>query len=157
MYHIAQVNIARALAPLNDPRLADFFAHLDQIYTLAESSPGFIWRLRTEDISPTSTQLPADERLFATVSVWDSLESLKTFTYTDAHAQIMRRRREWFIKLNSPYIALWWIPAGHIPDLAEVTERMDHLRAHGPSPFAFSFTHTFPAPDEESHPVIRNS
>lgn len=76
MYHIAHVNIARALAPLQDARLADFAAQLDQIYALAENSPGFIWRLRAEDISSTSPPLPVDERLFATISVWESIEAL---------------------------------------------------------------------------------
>lgn len=148
MYHIAQVNIARALAPLDDPLLADFAAQLDQIYELAESSPGFVWRLRAEDIPPMSPDLPSDERLFATISVWTSLEALKTFVYSSAHAQVMRRRREWFVQLKSPYIALWWVPVGHVPDLAEVKERLEHLRTCGPTPFAFSFTQTFPAPDE---------
>ncbi|HEX4204218.1 MAG TPA: DUF3291 domain-containing protein [Ktedonobacteraceae bacterium] len=153
MHHLAQVNIARALAPLDDPLLADFAAHLNQIYKLAESSPGFIWRLRAEDISPTSPDLPSDEHLFATISVWASLEALKAFVYRNAHVQMMRRRREWFIRLTSPYIALWWMPAGHTPDPAEVKERLDSLRAHGPTPFAFSFTQTFPAPDEATNPA----
>lgn len=148
MYHIAQVNVARAIATLDDPLMADFAEQLDEIYELAESSPGFIWRLRTEDISSTAPTLPMDERLFATTSVWDSLEALKTFVYKSAHARVMRRRKKWFIRLNSPYIALWWIPDGHIPDLAEVQERLDYLRTHGPTAFAFTFTHTFPPPDE---------
>lgn len=150
MYHIAQVNVARALAPLNDPLLTDFAANLDRIYELADASPGFIWRLQAEDITPNSPNLPTDERFFATISVWDSLEALKAFVYKGGHAQIMRRRREWFMRLNGSYIALWWVPAGHKPTLAEVKEHMDYLRAHGPTPFAFDFAHTFPAPDETS-------
>ena len=58
MYHIAQVNIARALASLEDPLLADFADQLDAIYALAETSPGFIWRLRPEDISSTVPNFP---------------------------------------------------------------------------------------------------
>ena len=121
---------------------------LDPIYALAEASPGFIWRLRAEDISSPSPHLPSDERLFVTISVWASLEALKAFVYAGAHTQIMRRRREWFVPLKSSYIALWWVPAGHTPDLAEVQERLDSLRAHGPTPFAFSFTQTFPPQGE---------
>ncbi len=150
MYHLAQVNIARALAPLDDPQLADFVASLDRIYALAEDSPGFVWRLQAGDSAPTSPHLPIDERLFATISVWESLEALKAFVYKSDHARIMRRRREWFIHLKSPYMALWWIPAGHTPDLAEVKERLDYLRAHGPTPSAFSFTQAFPAPGENT-------
>jgi hypothetical protein len=149
MYHIAEVNVARALAPIDDPLMADFAAHLDEIYELAELSPGFIWRLRVEDVPPTSPGLLSDERLFGTVSVWTSLEALKEFVYSGDHAQVMRRRRKWFVPLKSSYIALWWVPVGHRPDLDEVKERLDYLRAYGPTPFAFSFTRTFPAPDEE--------
>lgn len=97
MYHIAQVNIARARASLEDPLLADFAAQLDAIYALAETSRGFIWRLRTEDTSSTDPNLPTDERLFGTISVWASLDALKAFVYKSAHAQVMRRRREWFV------------------------------------------------------------
>ncbi|HZR43220.1 MAG TPA: DUF3291 domain-containing protein [Ktedonobacteraceae bacterium] len=157
MYHIAQVNIARALASLEDPLLADFADQLDAIYALAESSPGFIWRLRSEDISSTVPNFPIDERLFATMSVWASLDALKAFVYKSAHAQVMRRRREWFVQLKSPYMALWWVPAGHIPDLTEVQERLNFLRAHGPTPFAFSFTKTFPAPDEVTSPAAEGT
>lgn len=151
MYHIAQVNMAYALAPLGDPRLAAFAAQLDQIYALAEASPGFIWRLKAEDLSSFSHDLLTDERLFATISVWSSIEALRAFTYRGEHVQIMRRRREWFVPLKGAYIALWWVPAGHTPDLDEVKERMDALRLHGPTPFAFSFTRTFPAPAKEEY------
>lgn len=149
MYHIAQVNMAYALAPLGDPRLAAFSAQLDQIYALAEASPGFIWRLKAEDFSSSSPDLPTDERLFATISVWSTIEALRAFTYQGEHVQVMRRRREWFVPLKGAYIALWWVPAGHTPDLAEVKERMDYLRLHGPTPFAFSFNQSFPAPAME--------
>ncbi|GHO79111.1 hypothetical protein KSD_68820 [Ktedonobacter sp. SOSP1-85] len=149
MYHIAQVNMAYALALLGDPGLAAFAAQLDQIYALAEASPGFIWRLKAEDISSSSHDLPTDERLFATISVWSSIEALRAFTYQGKHAQVMRRRREWFVPLKGAYIALWWVPAGHTPDLAEVKERMDYLRLHGPTLFAFSFSQNFPVPATE--------
>ncbi|QBD74759.1 DUF3291 domain-containing protein [Ktedonosporobacter rubrisoli] len=148
MYHIAQVNVAYTLAPLNDPLLADFAAKLDPIYALAEESPGFIWRPKAELFTAAeAAHLPVDERLFATISVWSSLEALKAFVYKSEHAQVMRRRREWFKRLQGPYVALWWVPEGHRPGLAEVKERMEYLRAHGPSSFAFTFAQPFPAPD----------
>jgi hypothetical protein len=147
MYHIAQINIARALAPVNDPLLADFAAALDTIYELAESSPGFVWRWGAKDVSPTDPPLPSDERLFATISVWSSLEELRAFVYKSTHAQIMRRRHEWFVRMKSPYIVLWWVPSGHVPDLLEAKERFDYLCAHGPTPFAFTFASVFPMPD----------
>jgi hypothetical protein len=46
---IAQINVARAVAPLDDPRLSDFIAQLDQVNMIAESSPGFVWRLKAQN------------------------------------------------------------------------------------------------------------
>ena len=49
---------------------------------------------------------------------------------------------------------MWWVPAGHVPDVAEARERLAHLRAHGPSPFAFPFGAPFPPPvggPQEAH------
>ena len=76
------------------------------------------------------------------------LEALTAFVYASAHRPVMRRRREWFARLDGPYTALWWVPAGHTPDVAEAKERLDHLRVHGPTPFAFSSKEAFPAPGE---------
>jgi len=42
---------------------------------------------------------------------------------------------------------LWWVPAGHIPGVAEARERLEHLRRLGPVPQAFTFQLRFPPPD----------
>ena len=34
---------------------------------------------------------------------------------------------------------MWWIPAGTTPDFAEAMERLEYLRAHGPSERAFGW------------------
>jgi Domain of unknown function (DUF3291) len=47
-YQLAQINIARMVAPLTDPVMADFVANLKPINALAEASPGFVWRFQTE-------------------------------------------------------------------------------------------------------------
>jgi hypothetical protein len=49
IYHIAQLNIARMLAPADDPIMADFMAQLDEVNGLADESEGFVWRLQTEE------------------------------------------------------------------------------------------------------------
>jgi Domain of unknown function (DUF3291) len=41
---------------------------------------------------------------------------------------------------------LWWIPAGHIPTPQEGQERLEYLRTHGESEYAFSFHRVFPMP-----------
>jgi hypothetical protein len=75
------------------------------------------------------------------MSVWQSLEALRAFVYSDrAHLAVMRRRREWFHKHAEAFQVLWWIPAGHIPTVDEAEERLDLLRRFGPTPDAFTFS-----------------
>jgi hypothetical protein len=63
------------------------------------------------------------------MSVRETLESLKSYAYNSAHQ------------------ALWWVSAGHIPTVLEGEAKLEHIRAHGPSPEAFTFARSFPPPD----------
>ena len=147
-YHLAQINIARLLAPIDDPLLADFVAQLSPVNALADQSPGFVWRLQTESGDATSLKVYDDDMVIVNLTVWESVESLREFVYKSAHSGVMRDRRKWFEKFDGPYFAMWWIPAGHIPTKEEAKERMDYLRQHGDSPFVFSWKNIFPAPVE---------
>lgn len=145
--HVAQVNIARARAPIDSPLLADFRAMLDPINALADRSPGFVWRLQTEDGDATGIRGFGDDRIIVNMSVWESIDHLADFVYRSAHIEVMRRRREWFERI-SLHAALWWVPAGHEPSVAEAEERLAHLRRHGPTPHAFTFKQRFSPTDE---------
>jgi hypothetical protein len=76
------------------------------------------------------------------------LAALKAYVTDRRHREIMVRRREWFERMADPYLALWWVPAGHIPTVAEAKDRIAHLRLHGPTEYAFDFRHPYPAPGE---------
>jgi heme-degrading monooxygenase HmoA len=145
-YHLAQVNIARLRAPLDTPLLADFVAALTPINALADDSPGFVWRLQTENGDATTVRAFDDERILVNLSVWESLEALADFTYRSAHTAVMRRRREWFHPMQELYLALWWVPAGHQPSLDEARARLAHLDEHGATSAAFTFRAPFPPP-----------
>lgn len=149
-YHLAQINIGRLLAPLDDPQIADFVANLEPINAIADRAPGFVWRFQTDAGDATSLRPYDDDRMLINFSVWKDFDSLTAFTYEGAHVAIMRRRREWFERLAEAYMALWWIPAGHIPTVAEATARLDHLRRFGPTAESFSFRDPFPPPDAAS-------
>jgi heme-degrading monooxygenase HmoA len=144
--HLAQINIARTLGAMDDPVMAGFVARLDEINALAESSPGFVWRLKTDEGNATSIQPYDDERIIINLSVWESPEHLKQFVYRSAHAQVMRQRKQWFERFKDVYLALWWIAPGHVPTIAEAKERLHYLQLNGESEFAFSFASLFPAP-----------
>jgi heme-degrading monooxygenase HmoA len=144
-HHLAQVNVATVRAPLDSPELAGFVAQLEPINALADHSPGFVWRLQTEDGDATAIRPFQDERIMVNLSVWESLEALRAFVYASRHLDVMRRRREWFHRMDL-YLALWWVPAGTIPTVAQAKDRLQLLAGNGPSPDAFTFRVPFPAP-----------
>jgi hypothetical protein len=144
-HHLAQVNVATVRAPLDSPELAGFVAQLEPINALADHSPGFVWRLQTEDGDATAIRPFQDERIMVNLSVWESLEALRTFVYASRHLDVMRHRRAWFHRMDT-YLALWWVPAGTIPTVAQAKDRLQLLAGHGPSPDAFTFRVPFPAP-----------
>jgi Domain of unknown function (DUF3291) len=160
-YHLAQINIARLLAPMDDPRSKDFAQAIAAINLLAESSDGFVWRLKDDDApeshdeskaasgaygGATNIQAYDDPLIIVNMSVWESLESLRHFVYQSGHAQYVRRRRDWFEKPTEAFMACWWIPVGHVPTLDEAKERLASIEANGDTAFAFTFKSTFPAP-----------
>jgi hypothetical protein len=149
-FHLAQVNIGRLRAPIDDPLMEGFRSQLDPINALADRSPGFVWRLQTEEGNATSIRPYEDERMAINMSVWESLEALQQFVYKSAHVSPLRDRQAWFEPIEGPILALWWVAAGHIPTVAEAKERLSHLAQHGPSPHAFTFRIPFPAPDAEA-------
>ena len=151
-YHLAEINIGRLRAPVGDPMIADFVDNLDRINALADASPGFVWRLTGEgndatDIKPD----PNDEMMALNMSVWESPQALGAFVYRSDHQSIMRRRREWFEKLEL-YIALWWVPVGHTPTVEEGWGKIETLRRLGPTAEAFTFRTIFPPPDADEAP-----
>ncbi len=148
-YHLAQFNAARALAPMDDPRLADFVARLDEINGLAERSPGFVWRFQDESGNSTAVRPLDDPDMVINLSVWESVEALFDFSYRSTHKELFARRKDWFERGDGPQLVLWWIPASTIPTLDEAKARLEHLAAHGPTPYAFTFKQRFAAPAAE--------
>jgi hypothetical protein len=144
---LAQVNIARMRGSLEDPVMAGFVARLDEINALADGSPGFVWRLQTGQGNATYLRPYDDDRILFNLSVWRTLDQLRDYVYRSRHAEMLRQRQEWFERFTGAYLALWWVPAGHLPSVDEAKKRLAHLAGHGPTPFAFTFRASFP-PDE---------
>jgi hypothetical protein len=144
-HELAQLNIGVMKEPLESPVMADFTGNLDRINALAESAPGFCWRLQTDDGNATAVR-PLGERTLVNLSVWRDLESLNAYVYQSAHVELMRRRREWFERMAEAYLVLWWVPAGHRPTIDEALTKLALLRSKGPTVEAFTFRNPFPAP-----------
>ena len=126
-WYLAQVNIGRLRAPVDDPLIAEFVAGLDRINALADLATGFVWRLQTEDGNATAVRPVEDDELLAiNMSVWESVEALADYVYRSEHVALLRRRHEWFERFGTSYLALWWIPAGTIPTVPEAMARIVH-------------------------------
>jgi len=153
-FHLAQANIGRFRAPIESPVMEGFRTQLDPINKLADDSPGFVWRLQTEDGDATAIRPYADDNMMAiNMSVWESLESLQGFVYKSRHVDTLRGRHQWFEQIEGPILVLWWIPVGQIPTVDDARERLAHLRQHGPTAHAFTFRTPFPAPDTQAGEV----
>jgi hypothetical protein len=137
--HLAQLNIGRFRYPTDDPRMADFMNALDLVNGLAERSNGFVWRLKDESGNATNFRPFPDSRMAVNLSVWESVEALERYVYLTVHKRFYGRREEWFDKLDTPHLVMWWIPGGHRPTLIEAKERLEHLTVHGPSDYAFGW------------------
>lgn len=129
--------------------MADFKNNLDPINALAEATPGFVWRLQSDSGNATDIVYSEDPFELVNMSVWESLEALKGYVYQSHHLDFFKRRAEWFEKSTQASYALWWIPQGHTPTIAEAKERLEHYRKHGATPYSFWFSQPFPAPQEE--------
>jgi len=172
-WQLAQANVARMRAPLEDPRMEGFRSLLTRINALADASPGFVWRLQTEAGDATAVRAFDDPLLLFNMSVWESLEPLHRYVYRSDHVQPLRARRAWFLPLDGPslvraravpsedasgaaahsepkvsevHLVLWWIPAGQLPGVADARAKLERLAEQGPTPEAFTFRAPFPAP-----------
>ena len=147
-HHIAQLNIGHAIAPMDDPLMADFVAWLDEINGLGERSPGFVWRLKGEGGTSVELQVDDDDPLYVVnLTVWRSMEDLHAFTYRSEHKAVFKRRFDWFERRGTPNVCLWWVPIGTIPTLEDAERRLGLLTDHGPTSEAFTFKQPFPAPE----------
>jgi hypothetical protein len=147
-WHLAQLNVARLREPLDHPDIASFVAALDEVNALAESSPGFVWRL-TDEGGQSSSYVRADDDplVIINLSVWESPDALQNFVFRTAHATFLRRRREWFVRMDDAYLVCWWVPAGHVPTVDEALKRLAALRRDGASDRAFALRDRRPSPD----------
>ena len=148
-YHLAEFNVATLKHPLDHPAIADFVALLDPLNALADGAPGFVWRLVEEGAADATALRPVGADVIINFSVWESREALRDYAYRSPHLEALRRRREWFQRHVESHLVLWWIPAGHIPPVEEGVDHLRLLRAHGPSPRAFTFSEDYGPHDLE--------
>lgn len=137
--YIAQLNIGKVRFDLESPQMSGFVDNLEPINAIAESSPGFVWRLKDESGDATNIEIENNPDIIVNMSVWENIEALKNFMFKTHHIDFLKRKKEWFVSIKEESYVLWWIPEGHIPSIQEAMEKLGHLRQYGESPEAFSF------------------
>ncbi len=78
-FHLAQTNIARARVPLTEPMMQGFVEQIDYMNDLAERSPGFVWRFKTDEGDATAVRVFDDPLIVFNMSVWESVEALYAY------------------------------------------------------------------------------
>jgi hypothetical protein len=149
--HLAQVNVARARAPIDNEIMRPFVEALDQINALAERSAGFVWRFKTESGNATSVVAFDDPRLILNISVWTDIEALQNYVYRTMHGKFFAKRGDWFEKMTGPHLSLWWIAINQYPTVVDAKLRLSSLARNGETPFAFTFRKSFDRPSDASH------
>ncbi|MBC3502172.1 DUF3291 domain-containing protein [Pseudomonas sp. SWRI59] len=138
---LAQFDLVKPRFPKESVEMAGFYANVDRINSIAESSDGFIWRETNED--QEGLQALWGEGYLYTLSVWDDVASLKKFLYHTPHAQMLSKGHEWFHKIMHPRMVLWWVRRGHVPSLLEAHERLTWLFEKGASYRAFDLKNSY--------------
>ena len=147
MFELAQINVARMKGEnYNDPIMKDFVDNIDRINTIAEKSPGFVWRLKDDNNNSLDANPYGNQQILINVSVWKNVQTLQDFVYNSMHLEIMRRKRAWFNHFSGFYYALWWIPNGKYPSAEDAAEQLKILQEKGPSEKIFTFKEHYPSP-----------
>ena len=135
---LAQFNIARIRYPLDDPRMKEFVDNVARVNALAETFEGFVWRLQDESGNAMNMTVYDDPRILPNLTVWENVAALERFVWQTLHKRFYGRREEWFERIETPLV-MWFVPQGHRPGMAEGVGRLDYLKAHGPSDYAFGW------------------
>ncbi len=142
--YLAELNVGRLLAPVDDPRVAEFMANLDRINGLGKRMPGFVWMMEGSGepgTGNTEAKIDGDPQYVSNLTVWESVETLEKFVWGTIHKQFYERRQEWFEVLGEMHFVMWWVPEGHEPTLEEALDRLEHLKKHGDSDHAFGWSY----------------
>lgn len=137
--HLAELNIARALYEMDDPRMAGFTDNVDLINGVAERSKGFVWRLKDKSGSATNIPWSDDPQMLVNMSVWESPEDLEHYVWNTVHKKIYDKKEDWFPQMEMAHFVMWWVPKGHQPTLEEARQKLNHLHEHGPTDEAFGW------------------
>jgi heme-degrading monooxygenase HmoA len=138
--HFAEFNIGRLIHPPGHPAVAEFINNVDRVNTLAERSPGFVWRLKREEMQLPENQLDVDRQTVYTLSVWENASTFESFVFKTVHSQFHKKGHEWFEAHEKPQVVFWPVANSHQPTAPEAMARLKKYQENGPTDEAFGWT-----------------
>ena len=145
--------------------LVDFVAMAPLVFAEAEATEGFLGHAGDarpdlagkskfgEDFGPWGIAVaprlydhfskPGEETMITTLSLWRDIEAARVFAYGELHRSALRRRGDWFHKLECPGYVLWWAIDGKVPTWGEGASKLEALADDGPTSAAFNFSKCF--------------
>lgn len=154
-HHLAIYNFGVFTELAEHPANDDWRDRHDPIMDRVAEAAGFVARSGYEgEPGPESWGLQVQPRFYtergdgwspATLSLWESLDSLFDFTYRGVHQEAFARGKKWMVRGDWPPYVLWWVAEGHRPPWAEGVARFEHLHDHGSTAQAFNFKQAFGA------------
>lgn len=141
-HHLAELNVGRLVADVDDPRVAEFMTNLDRVNGLGKRSPGFVWMMEGSGepgTGNTETKIGGDPLFVANLSLWEDVASLEHFVFNTIHRQFFEKRAQWFEAMADQHFVMWWVPQGHRPTLDEGLARLEQRKTQGDSDDAFGW------------------
>ena len=146
MHYIVQANFAVWKENIGQGLVQEFTSQIEHVHEEAENAKGYVWRYIDDPDPKRIERVFGIERIIFNMSVWESIDDLKEFTYKNLHSDVMRKRAQWFDHLAQHTLVLWWVKVGHMPTAEEAKARFDMLERLGPTPEAFTFAKPFSCP-----------
>ena len=153
-FHLAELNVGRLLAPVDDPQVAEFMNALDRVNGLGKRMPGFVWMMEgsgAPGTGNTEAKIDGDAQYVSNLTVWENVETLEAFVWNTVHRQFYERRQDWFEVLGKMHFVMWWVPVGHKPTLAEALARLEHVTTNGDTDHAFGWKYLKDAKGWKTH------
>ena len=139
MYQIVQANYAQWKPGISESEVNEFISQIAGVHAQAESAKGYVWRYVDDPDPKYIDRLFGMDGLVFNMSVWESIEDLKAFTFKNLHNDVMRERSKWFVSLPFTTSIMWWVQKGNIPTAEEAHEKFEIIEAKGPSYEVFTF------------------
>ncbi|WP_223594713.1 DUF3291 domain-containing protein [Neobacillus bataviensis] len=145
MAFVAIYTVGRLKHPYEHPASRDFFEVGYKIVQQAAISGQLIEEFSPDGVPFPEEAIKGEGAPILTLTVWKSLQSLYSFTYSGRHKNAIRDRNKWIEPQQEkpPTYVVWWTEKVKDVSWEEAFKRYNYYIQHGPTPYAFDYKHAF--------------